>query len=100
MARYTLYWDKEQQKMISAEEWADKQGAKTPAHMVIQDSMNPVVHPANGKFYDSKSAFRAENKAHGLIEVGNEWAGKPWKEPELHEPKDLKPTLAELMGKH
>ena len=39
---------------------------------VISDSIPDMVHPANGKRYDSKSSFRKVTKAHGYIEVGNE----------------------------
>ena len=39
---------------------------------VISDTMPAVVHPSNGRMYDSKSAFRAETRARGLTEVGNE----------------------------
>src|SRR5688572_14929630 len=39
---------------------------------VISDHMPAMVHPINGKMYDSKSRFRAETRAHGCVEVGNE----------------------------
>lgn len=39
---------------------------------VISDTIPDMVHPANGKKYDSKSAFRKVTKAHGYVEVGNE----------------------------
>lgn len=39
---------------------------------VISDTMPAMVHPSNGKMYDSKSRFRAETRARGLVEVGNE----------------------------
>jgi hypothetical protein len=39
---------------------------------VISDVMDPVVHPVTGQTYDSKSMFRAETRARGLTEVGNE----------------------------
>lgn len=39
---------------------------------VISDTMRPMRHPSNGKFYDSKSRFRAETRARGLVEIGNE----------------------------
>ena len=38
---------------------------------VISDSM-PAVEQVDGRFYESKSAFRAVGKKLGLIEVGNE----------------------------
>ena len=39
---------------------------------VISDNIPDLVHPANGKRYDSKSAFRKVTKAHGYQEVGTE----------------------------
>lgn len=39
---------------------------------VISDTMDAVIHPSTGKFYDSKSRFRAETRARGLVEVGND----------------------------
>lgn len=42
-----------------------------PCPMLIGDSM-PAAEHVDGKFYDSKSAYRAVTKARGLIEVGND----------------------------
>ena len=42
-----------------------------PLPYVISDTMDPVEQ-VDGKYYTSKSAFRAVGKANGLIEVGNE----------------------------
>lgn len=41
-------------------------------HHVIVDSMNATQHPCDGKYYDSKSAFRRVTKAHGCVELGND----------------------------
>lgn len=38
---------------------------------VIRDGMDPTVHMATGRIFDSKSAFRQETKAAGCIEVGD-----------------------------
>lgn len=48
---------------------------KGRTHAVIQDSMDPLEHPANGKIYDSKKEFRRVTKLHGLEELGNERRG-------------------------
>lgn len=45
---------------------------KATVHYVISDVMDGMVHPSNGQMYDSKSKFRAETRARGLTEVGNE----------------------------
>jgi hypothetical protein len=42
-----------------------------PCPMVISDEMPPTEH-VDGRFYTSKSAFRALTRAQGLTEVGNE----------------------------
>lgn len=39
---------------------------------VISDSIAPFRSQADGKMYDSKSAYRRDLKSRGLIEVGNE----------------------------
>ncbi len=38
----------------------------------VRDSIEPLWHPADGQYYDSKAKFRAVAKAHNMIEVGNE----------------------------
>lgn len=42
------------------------------APSVISDYLPDLRHPSSGKRYDSKSGFRAETRARGLTEVGNE----------------------------
>jgi len=42
-----------------------------PCPAVISDSM-PPTEQVDGKFYESKAAFRAVGRALGLTEVGNE----------------------------
>lgn len=71
--------------------WYDVTNAKPPPRKtpyLIRDSMDALVHPATGAVIDSKSAFRAVTKAHGLVEVGNEVSVAP---RALHEPD---PTAA------
>ncbi len=43
-----------------------------PVRGVISDTMGPLRHPITGKLMDSKSRFRAETRAHGCVEVGND----------------------------
>lgn len=42
-----------------------------PFPMVISDAM-PACEHVDGKFYESKSAYRRVTKAKGLVEVGND----------------------------
>lgn len=39
---------------------------------IITDTQDALLHPADGKRYDSKSQFRRVTKEHGLIELGND----------------------------
>ena len=39
---------------------------------VISDHMEPAKHHGTGRIHDSKAKFRAETKATGCIEIGNE----------------------------
>lgn len=52
------------------------------APAVIGDTMEPTQHMADGKFYTSKSKFRAATRAHNCVEVGNDPARlRPFKKP-------------------
>lgn len=42
------------------------------APMVITDTMDPVQSQVTGRWHTSKSRIRAEYKAHGVVEVGND----------------------------
>ncbi len=44
----------------------------TECHQIITDSMNGTWHPADGKTYDSKSAFRRTTKNHNCVELGDQ----------------------------
>jgi len=37
------------------------------------DIIEPTWHPADGRYYESKSKFRNVTKAHGCREIGNDW---------------------------
>lgn len=43
-----------------------------PRFYVVSDSMDAIQSMADGKMYDSKSAYRRELKARGMVEIGNE----------------------------
>ena len=51
---------------------------KSNAPYVISDTMAPTRHMASGRILDSKAKFRAETRALGCVEIGNE-AIKPRK---------------------
>ena len=64
------------------------------AFAVVGDGMDPAVHPANGKVYDSKSRFRAESRARGLEEIGNEY--RALTERPRHERPPVEPDVARV----
>jgi hypothetical protein len=51
-----------------------------PCPLVISDIMEPVQSQVSGKIYDTKSGLRAEYRATGHIEKGND-KRPPWKMP-------------------
>lgn len=67
---------------------------------VISDIMTETRHMATGRYHTSKSAFRAETKATGCIEVGNDPAlTRPRKPIPLSREKrreDIRRTIYEL----
>ena len=67
---------------------------------VISDIMDPTRHMATGRYHTSKSAFRADTKASGCIEYGNDPAlTRPRKPIPLSREKrreDIKRTIYDL----
>lgn len=66
---------------------------KTP--YIITDTMPHAIHPATGQVLDSKSRFREVTRAHGLVEVGNDWRTSQTK-PQLSR-ADRKKDIAEAI---
>jgi hypothetical protein len=59
-----------------AGEWVDVTNWRPPPRktpFIIRDTMAGAQHPATGEYFDSKSRFREVTKAHGLVEVGNDY---------------------------
>ena len=65
-----------------------------PMPTVISDIMDPVEQ-VDGKFYTSKSAFRAVGRSLGLIEVGTE---KP--KPRVRAKPDPKPAIKKAVEQY
>lgn len=42
------------------------------SHQVLQDSIEPTMHPADGQIYDSRSVYDSVTRAHGLVDVSGE----------------------------
>ena len=74
---------------------------KAHATYVISDSMDPIKHMGTGRILDSKSQFRADTKASGCIEVGNDAAAlreRPKPVPMgVHE--DVKRAISQLRSR-
>jgi len=47
------------------------QRSDLPCPMLVSDTMDAAEH-VDGRFYESKSAFRKVTKQRGLVEVGND----------------------------
>lgn len=65
-----------------------------PCPMMISDTMDPTEH-VDGKFYTSKSQYRAVTKASGYIEVGND----PARHKRTPAPKPDRKAIKEAVGK-
>ncbi len=69
---------------------------------VISDTMPPTKHMGTGKTHDSKAAFRADTKAVGCVEVGNDPAAlrdnsqRRTDVPASDIAQDVKRSIAEL----
>jgi hypothetical protein len=53
-------------------QYAEDLDSDCAAPHVIRDQMDALRHMADGKMYDSKSAFRKATKAAGCVEVGDQ----------------------------
>jgi hypothetical protein len=56
--------------MVEASETVDYSGSWVTS--VISDTMQPLKHHGTGRVIDSKAKFRAETRAIGAVEIGNE----------------------------
>lgn len=72
-----------------------------PAPYVISDTMEAIKHMGSGRMIDSKAKFRAETKATGCIEVGNEkiTARKPIPLDRRQRREDIGRAIYELRNK-
>ena len=66
---------------------------------VIGDSMDPTEH-VDGRWYDSKSAYRAVTKANGMIEVGNDPARFKRPPPPKPDRAKIKEAVAKAVSRH
>lgn len=64
-----------------------------PMPMVISDDMPAVQSQVSGKFYESKAALRAEYRATGHIEIGND------KRPPFRKPRVSRAEVKKVVQK-
>lgn len=64
---------------------------------VISDEM-PLTEQVDGRFYSSKSAFRAIGRTHGLVEVGTERL-KP-KQRTAGDPRKRRAAIGQAMAQY
>lgn len=74
--RHLYIWDRATRKFIDLEDYRPQPTATNAPH-VIDDSMPATVNHADGRTYESKSAFRKATRAAGYVEVGNDTLPKP-----------------------
>lgn len=82
MPRESFIWDKAAMTFRPREDVLRERAIAAAAErsplaspMVIRDNIGGIRglrHPATGEYIDSKSQFRAETRARGLTEMGNE----------------------------
>ena len=85
--------------------WVDKTlvrgGVERRAHFISTDSHQPFRSMADGKIYDSKSAYRRTLKERGLQEIGNEdphkHVKKQWNMPPVSE--SIKQAIEEIKSR-
>lgn len=62
----------EARRLDYAAEWEKKQVNSMAAHGIMStDLIEPTKHPESKEYYSSKSRFRAETKARGMVEIGD-----------------------------
>lgn len=59
-------------RMVDKRQAAPLNMSTDPRVYVIGDVMDPAKHPGSGKVYDSKARFRADTRAMGFVEAGND----------------------------
>lgn len=65
----------------------------------IGAGVNGLRHMADGKHYDSKSRFRAETRAHGMVEVGDQNPiAKPPEKPKDYYGQQVRDASAQIAG--
>jgi hypothetical protein len=105
--RTTYRWDKDLECLIEVGR-SNYFEEKAQGPNVISDDMGAGVnglkamYRIDGKHFDSKSSYRADVKAHGLAEVGNEtnFADKPATSPKDYYQGQVKIAYEQYQGNY
>lgn len=73
-----------------AEDYQPPKVSDLAAPMLVRDQIDPFQSMADGRLYDSKSAYRRTLKDRGLVELGND-------APRTSPPKPVKDTRRETL---
>lgn len=87
-----LYYIPETREFVPAEKLPPRESGP----VVIQDSCDPFLSHADGKIYESKSAYRRELKARGLVELGNDQIKPRAREVDRSIERDLAKVMREF----
>lgn len=96
MAREVYVW-REGRGVIPRAQAGPLHAADQAGFYVQSDTMDPIRSMADGRMYDSKSRYRGDLRARGMVEVGNERVG-PRPEPLPPVRDTLRQTLQQLRG--
>lgn len=100
MSRYTYVWSEQLQRLVEkgGPEHVRERVARShlSAPMLIRDGMDALRSMVTGRMHDSKSALRAEYKAHGVVEMGGEDPKVPSSAPR---PSVTKAEIGEALQK-
>lgn len=70
--RYVFRQDKITGEVVCIDISESVSAPKEPsAPEIIQDSIDPLLHPCDGRLYESKSEYRRVTKLHGMVELGD-----------------------------
>lgn len=91
--RKTYIWDKQRKEFVDY--YAPE---RVQTHVVMQDSIEPTKHPADGRVYESKSQYNQVTRSRGLVEIGPEGL-KAMLKRDPHEIRPVKETIREAVQK-
>lgn len=101
MSRQLYQWCKIRQKVVPIDEVIEEVSSNAISRFT-SDEMPPTRSPISGKYYTSKSRLRAEYKAHGAIEIGNEYQNgyDPGKEYFKQKEREVDRKIHESFKRH